>query len=122
MLLVGKTQVFVATVVFDALFTRTVKATVFCTVPKWVYGIVMVLFTQNVWKIEGATRKNGDVDGTCKQTLILIVNWICNEGNLALLLLMFFCNSQTFNVTVFVSITLVFKSNVWKSGLHPFNL
>ena len=28
----------------------------------------MVLFTHNVKKIKGAADKNGDVDGTCKQT------------------------------------------------------
>ena len=29
----------------------------------------MVPFTQNVKKIKGAARKDGDVDGACKQTL-----------------------------------------------------
>ena len=31
----------------------------------------MMLFIRNVKKIKGAAHKNGDVDGTCKQTISL---------------------------------------------------
>ena len=56
----------------NALFTRTINVTVFCTVQKWVQCNRMVLFTHTIKKIKDAAYKNSDIDGTCKQALIFL--------------------------------------------------